>query len=250
MDPRPQSTIDISLDFSTDVPKFPDYDPDFYSPKLRRYHKLLWSKPLPSGAMFDLDDTKSKYKAYLYYRSTSGDEFYLGSDAVVQSFTRWGFAYENPELTKEENDQFFTLSYTIGGMMIFPNSQREGRKPTINQARGCHPRIRDRFDLTLECIRRHYQGETKSPLAETLARYHDFFSLFESFRGYVDFFLLQDHVTRDGAVKLSPSFNDFETDAEPKDLHTYREYRWRTMEFIEARNRRIERYATGHRLGV
>ena len=40
--------------------------------------------------------------------------------------------------------------------------------------------IADPFDLTLECIRRHYLGET-SPLAETLRRYEQFFALFEDF---------------------------------------------------------------------
>ena len=36
---------------------------------------------------------------------------------------------------------------------LFPGNQI-GRKMTINAARGCHPRINDRFDLTVECIRR------------------------------------------------------------------------------------------------
>ena len=44
--------------------------------------------------------------------------------------------------------------------------------------------IRDRFDLTLECIRRHYLDEP-SPLSATLARYADFFGLFGDFAGYV-----------------------------------------------------------------
>ncbi|WP_113903400.1 DUF6994 family protein [Brevibacterium celere] len=42
---------------------------------------------------------------------------------------------------------------------------------TINGARGLHPRIVDRFDLTLECIRRHYRGEP-SPLADLVATPH------------------------------------------------------------------------------
>ena len=53
-------------------------------------------------------------------------------------------------------------------MMIFPGN-RIGRKMTINGARGFHPRIKDRFDLTVECIRRHYRKEN-SPLSDTLAR--------------------------------------------------------------------------------
>ncbi len=47
-------------------------------------------------------------------------------------------------------------------------------------------RGRYRFDLTLECIRRHYLDEP-SPLSDTLAWYADFFGLFGDFAGYVDF---------------------------------------------------------------
>ena len=158
-----------------------------------------------------------------------------------------GFAEAHPELlTEEENEAFMTIGYTIGGMMVFPGNQVDG-KWTINGARGCLRKIADRFDLTLECIRRHYLGQ-RSPLGETLARYRDFFALFESFRGYVDFFLLQDLVTDDGsAVKFFMPFDDFKTPSVPKDVDTYREYRRRSIEFIEARNRRIERYAASQK---
>ena len=43
----------ITFDFRSDTP--PGRDPDALSPTLRRYHQLLWSKPLPSGAPFELD---------------------------------------------------------------------------------------------------------------------------------------------------------------------------------------------------
>jgi hypothetical protein len=120
-------------------------------------------------------------------------------------------------------------------------------KWTINQARGCVTKISDRFDLTVECIRRHYARQ-RSPLGETLARYHDFFALFENFGGYVDFFLLQDLVTDDGAaVRFFMPFDDFKTPSVPADDETYREYRRRSIEFIEARNRRIDRHAAAAR---
>lgn len=234
--------IDTSFDFRTDTRDYPKRDPDACSPTLRRYHKLLWSKPLPGGGRFDLDDAKRG--AYLYHHSGLG-EFWLPSDAVIPSFTRWGFAAAHPEFcTAEENEAFMTIGYTIGGMMVFPGNQIEG-KWTINQARGCLRKIADRFDLTLECIRRHYQGlDDPSRLGETLERYRDFFALFESFRGYVDFFLLQDLVTDDySGVTFCMPFDDFKTPSVPKDFGTYLEYRRRSIEFIEARNRRIDRYA-------
>ena len=75
--------IDTSFDFRTDAS---GRDPDAYSATLRRYHQLLWSKPLPGGAMFDLDITTPG--AYLHPRSDLG-EFFLASDSVIPSFTRW-----------------------------------------------------------------------------------------------------------------------------------------------------------------
>jgi Family of unknown function (DUF6994) len=97
------------------------------------------------------------------------------------------------------------------------------------------------MDLTLESIRRHYRAAS-SPLADVLARYRDFFAAFEDFRGYVDFWLLQDMVTDDySAVRFFTPFDDFKPPAIPRDLDTYREYRRRSIEFVEARNRRIER---------
>jgi len=181
--------IDTSFDFRADAG---GKDPDVYSPTLRRYHKLLGSKPLASGSLVDLNDTVRG--VYLYHCSKLG-EFFLSSDSVIPTFTRWGFAAKHPELvTGEENEAFMAISYTIGGMMVFPGNSVEG-KWTINQARGCLSKISDRFDLTLECIRRYYVGEA-SPLSETLGRYRGFFALFENFSGYVDFFLLQDLVLR------------------------------------------------------
>jgi hypothetical protein len=235
--------IDTSFDFRKDTPGYPKKDPDVYSPTLRRYHKLLWSRALPGGTRFDLDDTRPRHKAYLYHRSALGKEFFLASDSVIPTFTRWGFAKAHPELyTQQENEAFMAKAYTIGGMMVFPGNRIDG-KWTINQARGCVRKISDRLDLTIECIRRHYARES-SPLSATLARYDDFFALFENFSGYVDFFLLQDLVTADGAaVTFFMPFDDFRTASVPEGDATYREYRRRSIEFIEARNRRIERHA-------
>ena len=57
--------IDTTFDFRSDTP--PGQDPDACSPTLRRYHQLLWSKPLPNGTPFELDVT-TPY-AYLHHLS-------------------------------------------------------------------------------------------------------------------------------------------------------------------------------------
>ena len=232
---RPE-LIDTEFDFRRDTPGWPKADPDSKSPTLRRYHKLLWSKPLPGGALFTLSDATSG--AYLYHRSDLG-EFWLGSDAVMQTFIRWPeMRHIIGHLSPADNEAFFALGYTIGGMMIFPGNQVDGRW-TLNQARGMHRwTIADRMDLTLECIRRFYMGGT-SPLADTIRRYADFFALFDDFPGYVEFFLLQDLVDEDDAVRFFMPFEDFRASSRPRYVEEYRTFRANSMEFITARNRRI-----------
>jgi hypothetical protein len=114
---------------------------------------------------------------------------------------------------------------------------------TINQARGFHPRIKDRFDYTVECVRRHYCGND-NPLAKVLDRYSDFFKLFRDFRGFIEFFLLQDIVTEDySAVKYFSQFEDFNTSPPlPVTKDAYVGYMQLATNFIEARNRRITNY--------
>src|SRR3954453_15435173 len=95
--------------------------------------------------------------------------------------------------------------------------------------------------LTLESIRRHYRAAS-SPLADVLARYRHFFAAFENFGGYVDFWLLQDMVTHDhSAVRFFTAVDDFKPAAIPRDVGTDREYRRHSIEFVEARSRRIDR---------
>ncbi len=228
------SQIDTTFDFRSDTP--PGKDPDALSPTLREYHKLLWSKPLPGGVVFDLVDTTPR--VYLHHKSEMG-EFFLASDTVIPLFRReFKIAHIIDQIPVEELEAFNTIGYTIGGMMVFPGN-RIGGKMTINGARGFHPRIKDRFDLTVECIRRHYLGEA-SPLSDPLERYADFFRLFENFRGYVKFFLLQDMVANDfSAVKFFLPFNGFEESPLPSTKEAYIAYKQLAVEFIEARNRRI-----------
>lgn len=125
-----------------------------------------------------------------------------------------------------------------GGMIIFPANRVDG-KSTINGARGLNHLIKDRIDLTLECIKCYYKNEI-SPLTEVLTRYSDFFGLFVNFQGYVEFFLLQDLVTEDfSKIKFFMHFEDFKTSAVPKTLQEYLSYKDLTIKFVNERNQRI-----------
>lgn len=225
----------MTFDFHSDTPA--GKDPDSFSPALRKYHQLLWSKELPTGAHFDLT---MQPRAYLVHRSSSG-VFFLASDTITTRLRKkaWRVIREIPE-----NDLPAYHGYTGGSTLLFPGN-RIGGKPTINGARGLHPRIADRFDLTLECIRRHYLGEP-SPLANVLLRYAEFFALFGDFAGYVKFFLLEDLVEDDGqTIRFFHPFADFSTSAVPRDRNEYLEYLRLSNAFISARNRRIDEELRG-----
>lgn len=80
MDTVATKVIDTSFDFRTDTP--PGQDPDACSLTLRRYHQVLWSKPLPSGVRFDLN---ALTRGLLRHRSELG-EFVLASDTVIPTW--------------------------------------------------------------------------------------------------------------------------------------------------------------------
>jgi hypothetical protein len=226
-----RTDIDITFDFRRDTPE--GRDPDKFSKTLRLYHQLLWSKRLPSGELFELDARTPR--SYLHHRSALG-EFSLSSDAVIPTF-KWSRRIREL-IPDHELKTFNAIGYTIGGMMVFPGNTIDG-KWTINQARGCTREIRDRFDLTLECIRRYYI-DAESPLSAVLARYSTFFNLFRDFRGYVEFFLLQDLVSADfTTVKISEPFADFEGSPVPSSVDQYNAYEAAAIAFIQARNQRI-----------
>ena len=227
--------IDTTFDMRSDAG---GRDPDRYSPTLRAYHQQLWSKPLPGGTSFTLRDDWPK--GYLAHESELG-HFQLTSDTILRTFVAHSkMQHIIKEVPPADQQVLSREGYTIAGFILFPGNRIDG-KFTINQARGTHPRIQDRIDLTLECIRRHYEGES-SPLAATIERYADFFKLFESFSGYVDFFLLQDLLTEDKEqIRFFLPFTDFEKhEALPRDISEYIQFRDAMREWISARARRIQ----------
>ena len=231
--------IDIHFKMNSDAN---GKDPDSHSPTLRAYHQQLWSKALPNGKEFTIE----RLGQYLGHSSDMGT-FYLGSDAITHSYKHHERKRWLTSQIPDGVDALFDLGLTIGAYTLFPNN-RIDMKPTINGARGMSAMIDDRFDLTLECIRRHYEFTTKtgemrsvssSPLGAVLARYADFFSLFESFEGYVNFFLLQDLVAPDESVKFYLPFDDFQTRPTFQSVDDYRRYRSGVMAFLAGRNGRI-----------
>ena len=240
--------IDVHLDLTSDTLGFWDgfwasgddvlgragADPDLSSPTLREYHRILWSRPLPNGQAVQLEKDPRGYLSW------NGMRF--GSDSITASFryrrTRPLLAEVAKTMGMEEYRAFMgdylRRAYTIGGAIIFPK-----HPSSLNQARGRSPKICDRWDLTLECIRRHYAGE-ESPLANACARDRAFFDLFVDFTGYVEFFLLQDCLNPDGSVRIWLGDGAFTSDPLPATVDEHLSWIDSQLTFVSARNHRIE----------
>jgi hypothetical protein len=239
-------SIDVAYDFTRDTRNYwEDFwgnnnglgagrnDPDTKSITLQQYHRELWSRQLPNGEIMDL--AIGSGADYLTWKG-----FRFGSDSITASFryNRQRFMIEQLEKSLDDYrhymEDFIRRSYTMGGTIIFPK-----RQGGINQARGTRKSISDRWDLTLECIRRYYNHEP-SPLYETLQADRAFFDLFVDFRGYVDFFFLQDCVSPDyTSVIFWIGNGDFTQNPLPKTTGEYQIWIKRQLEFVERRNARI-----------
>lgn len=240
--------IDINFDFTTDTPRFWDNfwdnndgfgagsnDPDKKSPMLRKYHKILWSKKLPNGQFMELKLGNSAQE-YLYW-----DKFRFGSDTLIADFKYKKMKNVLDELKqklpdyKNFQETFLRKTYTIGGMIIFPKHPN-----SINQLRGTNPQIKDRIDLTIECIRKYYLDE-QSPLYNTLNKDKEFFDLFVDFKGYIDFFFLQDIVSDDySTVHFFIGNGNFDNYPLPRNTDEYMVWYDKSVDFINKRNKRIK----------
>ena len=169
----------------------------------------------------------------------------MSSDGIGVSFiNRKDMKEITDQISEKRKEEILEILYSIGGFIIFPSNKIiiDGKKKlTINGERGWNKRIVDRFDLTLECIRRYYLN-IESPLKKTLERYKDFFLLFENFRNYVEFFILQDLVdTNFTEIKFFLDFDDkFPQNPLPKNLREYNQYIDNNLDFVIKRRNRMK----------
>lgn len=223
--------IDIDFDFRKDSKCS---DPDRDSRLLYDSQKLLWNKKLPNGKLLDLNVIGNSSRLLLKTNLIGN----LSSDRICPHFYDKYNGKFNNWMSKNEGEEFKYIVRTIGGHIIFPAHKKDGF--TINQARGVNRKISDRFDLTLECIKRFYENE-QSPLYSTLKKYSEYLNLFVDFKGFVNFFLLQDFLDKNGQVLFCIPFDNFNREPLPKNQLEYKNYKSKTIELINKRNSRILR---------
>lgn len=223
-------TIDATYDFRLDSKCG---DPDKDSLNLYEAHKTLWNKTLPNGKHFDFEISGDKFSRYLLKNKLIMN---LSSDRMCPHYVGKYKGKFDGWLSKSEEEDFQYNVRTIGGHIVFPAHRKDGF--TINQARGVSRQICDRFDLTIECIKRYYENQ-QSPLSKVIESYDDFFALFGNFKVYIEFFHLQDFMTKDNEVNFLLPFDDFERSPLPLNPDEYNNYKALTLDAIEKRNKRI-----------
>ena len=228
--------IDIKYDVRTDSR---GKDPDSASAILKSYHQMLWSKPLPNGQVMELTRKNCSYLRW--------NDMYFGSDSFIVSFMHARYKHRQQIINSipnfaEYRENYLKRACTIAGYIIFPKHVR-----SMNQERGCNRMICDRWDLTLECIRRFYAG-VPTPLDKVLESDREFYNLFVDFKGYVDFFLLQDCVDENYNVKFWLDTPLWISDPMPETVESYKDWIEKELDFVEKRGRRIEEYCRANKM--
>lgn len=228
-------------------------DADTFSLRLREDHQVLGSKALPTGGDFGL---RADWYGFAVTRPEGLAHLRLSSDTIASTHNNYRHRRIDTlwaSLSTVDQERYDRGFYTIGGFVVFPR-----HSDSLNQRRGTDGRIDDRFDLTLECIRRYYQGITgkrQNPLGDVLSTDAAFFGLFgkgdAGFNAYVDFFHLGDLVS-DGQIRW---FDDFEGDSWdfvysplPQSIDAYTRYLDNVLRFVNDRNLTITKARGAHRV--
>jgi hypothetical protein len=96
------------------------------------------------------------------------------------------------------------------------------------------------LSVTLRVTRLWYL-KTKSPLFGVIERYSEYFNLFVDFKGFIDFFLLNDLVSEQYKnIKFWLPFESFGNRSPiPVSTNEYNKYMINVMNFVKLRNNRI-----------
>ncbi len=243
------SIIDTNLNFADDTKDYwnnfwennngygsSNIDPDTNNQKLQKYHQILWSKQLPNGEYMDLQPSQDSYGTNILLWK----DFVLSSDSLINGF-RWPTMKSLIDELKVElpnyqqfQEEYIRKAYTIGGMIVFPRHRN-----SINQRRGCSRFIKDRVDLTIECIRLYYEGK-ENPLSYVLKSDEKFFNLFNDFKGYINYFYLQDIVSEDyKKVNIYIGSGNLKDSPLPQNTKEWFIWHDKTIDFLKKRNARI-----------
>lgn len=209
-------------------------DPDINSFNLYEAHIKVWNKQCEKFKNEKINENIKNIKRHGMCRCeviTEDEQIILGSDSIMNIYWHWNYGdmprimedicknvhnelqdaiknlrrllnleqenicnNKNYSLYKEFIRHYLQYTNTIGGFMLFPR-----HNCSINQLRGKSAKIQDRFDLTLECIRRMYEknfSADNNPLFDISENDKKFFKMFgkgkKGFKNYAKFFCLNE----------------------------------------------------------
>lgn len=152
---------------------------------------------------FDILDKTSKKTVKTFYLTTD----YIGASKNKAQYAVGENRYESIDKSRLSLDEivaFLKETRKIGGHIFLPtliqlpeNDKCEKRDVrTLNQAKGMS--LNDRFDLYLLDLNNYYNsGETSKSMQPVFDYFSSWFDLFTDFKGYVNFFKLNDFVSDD-----------------------------------------------------
>ncbi len=231
-----------------------DADPDSWHKDLRESHRILWSRPFPSGDAWSFAPVPRWYLKNAEPRANEPTQWSIGSDNFATTHTN---ALPKMASTIPDYEMGHLHDFcTIGGYIVFPNgiaqtrtTQVKPRKWSINQARGMERRISDRFDLTLDAIRLYFVRITTrdaNPIGDVLDAYGWFFDSFgkgaEGFQAYVDYFFLNPMVTDGRVVPMYGDALDFGDALPRRSQSAYNDYIAAQRTAVSDRNELITRW--------
>lgn len=208
------------------------FDIDLHCRKIYEYHQRLWQKKLPNGANLKFQ-IKHKGGSFFLLDNKSGISF--GSDSILHTYRHFKKGYIREVIEKfnvKETNKFYEEITSIGGYIIFPK-----RINSLNQRRGTDALVKDRFDITLDSIRKYYQKDKLDyPLKKVIEKDGEFFSWFMDFKSYVSFFYLDDLVN----PKTDEILFFSEDKPLPRSKEGYLAYKDKVLFFLKNRNKRIK----------
>jgi hypothetical protein len=202
---------ELGLDSGTSYFRDGKYkDVDAASPRLYCCHELLWSGELPNGENLRLVFCRESDNRFMLK-----DENFplpLTSDTISRSHSKLDNLLQSGVISKEEANGYLRASRSIGSFLIWPIRGDKGNPwNTVNIVRA--RTVNDRIDLTLwhlkNCYEKNWGEDERDELGKPIGLYKTFklyrswFELFKTFKGFVDFFHLQDFVNEgDYSVQL------------------------------------------------
>lgn len=178
--------------------------------------KKLFYKSFPNGYVIKKTEFKERmgknenkyWELVMTVESIQGEKkiFGLGADYIGAS-VNWALQSNIPQIDIKE---FLKISRILGGHIFFPRWQISNNKKQIlslNVARGAEfirknkrrPGFYDRFDMFLFDLKNWYDGNL-SQLQEEFDSNEVWLKLFIDFRGFINYFLLNDFVNNDFEV--------------------------------------------------